>query len=186
MSDTVNTMNTLLGYDYFASDTDMEVELNTTTQQTHRMQTDSETEERRHPRATNKAKKERVKFLTNVETQTDSIFLFGQSVCLTGPVVDQFLKDKSEIEEQIGLTKLVCRQLEKSQKRIALLEKELLEKEVETVSCQLQTHSLQTAVAINEQIIEEFTEKIRAITEELARDRIARETDYESDIQSVD
>ncbi len=159
-----------LDYEYYLSDVEM-VEDSTS----------------RTGTTTNKTKKKpQVRFITHTGTQTDAMLMLGRSTCITGPAVDLYLTNRLETEGQSELIRTLTRQIERHQKKISRLEKEAIERQVAMTTFKMQTFSLQTKVAISEQVIEEFSQKIRLTTEELARERADRDKDYVSDTHSVD
>jgi len=184
-------MDRPLDYEYFVSDTDMEVDITSTVEQTrqqqkqNRVQISGEQNKRQN-------KRQQVRYMSTIATQTKLLVMIGQNVCITGPAVEQYWENKQMVEGYDEAMKIMQKQVEKGQKRIAQLEKELAAKQVEIVTAQMETFSLQSAVAMNEQVIEEFTDKLRITMEELAKEqldkrleRIEEEDDQES-IASVD
>ena len=145
-----------------------------------------ETERKRTRR---QRKRRRVRYMTSEGTQTDSLFLMGNSVSLGGPVVDQYMSDRAEIDCLNILIESLLREIEKRQSKVTRLEKESLRREAEVVTQKMQTFSLQAKQAVSKQIIQEFAEKIKIVTEELAKEKLARENEREDedpDTQSVD
>ncbi len=167
-----------LDYEYYVSDAEMEVDSTSRADRTESRLSyiDSDTSSRQSIEGSRRRRK--VRFLTQSSTQTDAFLLLGRSVCITGPAVDQYILNKTEVDKQNGLLKSLLRQIERSQKKMAQLEKEIIQKQIEVTTYKMQTTSLQTTVAINESIIEEFASKIRMTTEELTRKRLEGDRDY--------
>jgi len=139
--------------------------------------TSKETSRKRSRQDKGQSKRRTVRFMTSTGTQTEPFMMIGRTVCVTGPAVDQRLSNRQEVD---GLNILVDRlrgQLSKRQNRIEQLERELVDREVETVACRMRALALRTQVEMNEQIVEEFAEKIKFVTEELSRERLERDNE---------
>jgi len=123
-----------------------------------------------------------VRFLTNTGSQTDSLFMVGRYLCISGPAAEAAAANRDETDRQIEVIRLLTKQLEKSRKRVAKLEKEIVEKDLELTTQSLQIFALQNTVSLEEHIVEELTDRLRSTKEELSRDRADRETEYETDV----
>lgn len=181
----MTAVNPLLDYEYFMSDSDMDIDISSEVEQTERRPTDQEIQDR-EKRSRRNRRRHRVRFMTNRDTQTESLTMLGHSVCITGPAVDQYWHSQRQVDEYRTVVRRLTRQIEASQKRIAQLEKEAVEKQIEVVSAQMQTFTLQTAASFNEKIIAEFAEKIRLTTDLLETERLDRKTDEDAETCSVE
>ena len=86
--------------------------------------------------------------------------------------VDHCMTNQAEADMHNKIVKSLVRQIEKNQRRIEQLERDIVEKQVDIATYKMQTSTLQTTVTLNEHIIEEFADKIRLTTEELTRRRL--------------
>ena len=141
---------------------------------TRHMWEDSDMSDSPNIKQSRRKQRKRLRFMSSVDTQTDSVFMIGRNVCITGPAVDQHIDNTYELDKLSTLVKSLTQQLKNNQKRVALLEKEVIEKQIELISQKMQTYSLQAAAEVNEQIIQDFSEKIILTAEELSRDSINR------------
>ncbi len=165
-------------YETFVSDQDMEVDevepQSASCRPRHCIiemyDTDSDTSGRHRNRR--RRRQRRIRFMTHACTQTDAVLLLGRNVCITGPAVDHCMTNQAEADMHNKIVKSLVRQIEKNQRRIEQLERDIVEKQVDIATYKMQTSTLQTTVTLNEHIIEEFADKIRLTTEELARRRL--------------